>query len=71
MEKLDWLELTRVILKRWNLFEGVFGDKKEFEHNCKLINERPDAHAKDLDKADFALYRRAVSQIEDKLNKLG
>lgn len=71
MERLDWLELTRIILRKWPLFEGIFGDKQKFQQNSDLINQRPDAHAKAFDQADFALYRRALSQIEEGVSKLG
>lgn len=71
MEKLDWLELVHIIGKRWVLFEQIFGDKSRFQANCEVINERPDAHAKAFDQADFALYRRALSHIEEAIAKLG
>lgn len=71
MDRLHWLELTRVIMKKWSLFEGIFGDKTRFKDACNLVNERPDAHAKDFDQADFALYRRELSWIEQGVSKLG
>ena len=71
MERLDWLELVQMIGKKWKLFQELFGDKRRFMDDCEIVNERPDAHAKDFDQADFALYRRALSKIEDGLSKLG
>ena len=71
MEKLFWKELIVITIKRWDLFGGIFDDKRLFEANCEIINDRPDAHAKPMDQADFALYRRALSHIEERLSKLG
>lgn len=69
-QKIMWLELMELISKNWPLFEIVFGDKKEFESNAGLINDRPDAHAKEWDTADFALYRRSLVWFEDRVAKL-
>ena len=71
MERLDWLELVQIIGKKWKLFQELFGDKRRFMSDCEIVNERPDAHAKEFDQADFALYRRALSKIEVGLSKLG
>ncbi len=71
MERLDWLELSRIIMDRWELFEVIFGDRREFRSNSSVINERPDAHAKEFDQADFALYRRALTSLEKAISKLG
>ena len=71
MEMLDWLELSNIVSKKWGIFEKKFGDKTKFMNNSQIVNQRPDAHAKDFDQADFALYRRALSQIEEGVVKLG
>jgi hypothetical protein len=34
----------------------------------ELLNDRPDAHAKEVDAADIALYRRELVWIEEKIN---
>ncbi len=62
-----WSDLYRLILKEWRLFDPLFSDKKRFEQNCEIINERPDAHAKDIDPADLALHRRALTHVRDQL----
>lgn len=69
-EKLFWLELVSIISRNWNLFERVFGDKSAFSDNSKIINDRPDAHAKDLEASDVALHRRALSWFEERLAKI-
>ena len=67
MEKLLWTELVKIIIGEWSLFERVFSDKAEFSANSKIINDRFDAHAKNADEADIALYRRSLKWFEDKL----
>jgi hypothetical protein len=69
-QKLMWLELVGVITGNWQLFEIVFGDRKLFEEHSGIVNDRPDAHAKEWDVADFALYRRSLQWMEDRLAKL-
>lgn len=70
IEKLLWTQLAQLIEREWEIFGRVFGDKQKFRANCALINDRFDAHAKSADKADFALYRRALAQLEDRINRL-
>lgn len=69
-QKLMWLELVNLISVNWQVFEVIFGDKKQFEEHVNLVNDRPDAHAKEWDQADFALYRRSLQWLEDRLSKL-
>lgn len=69
IEKFTWLDLTKLILKEWSLFERVFGDKALFENHAMLVNERPDAHAKHGDLADLALYRRSLQFFEDRIGR--
>jgi hypothetical protein len=64
MEKLLWTELCVIIDKEWLLFERIFNDKSLFNLNYNIINDRFDAHAKSVDAADLALYRRALSWFE-------
>jgi len=70
MSKISWMDLVNLIAKEWKIFERLFGDKAQFVRNCDVINDRHDAHAKSADSADFALYRRSLAQIEDRLAKL-
>src|SRR5665648_2867 len=57
IEKFLWLELTKLMLKEWALFEKIFNDKNEFNLNSSIINDRIDAHAKDAGLEDIALYK--------------
>ncbi len=67
MDKLYWNELKLIISKQWKYFERIFGDKKRFQAVMDLINDRPDTHAKEIDSADVALYRRELSWLEGKV----
>lgn len=69
IQKFLWTDLVKLASKEWNLFQKLLGDKDQFLRNCEIINDRFDAHAKAADRADFALYRRALSHIEDRLAK--
>lgn len=70
MSKLFWLEIIAVVKKEWQLFDRVFGDKIALDRYTSIVNERPDAHAKDIDLFDAALHRNAVGWFEDKLNRI-
>ncbi|AGI68757.1 hypothetical protein OAN307_c32380 [Octadecabacter antarcticus 307] len=65
-----WPELTSLLSKNWPVFEAIFGNKKAMETNSELINDRPDAHTKEWDEADFALYRRSLTWFEERVAKL-
>jgi hypothetical protein len=69
-EKLFWLELVAVINKHWQLFERVFGDKTTFNENASIINDRPDAHAKQLEPSDVAMHRRALQWLDERIAKV-
>ena len=69
-DKLLWLELVAVIDKNWSLFERVFGDKTAFNENAKIVNDRPDAHAKQLEPGDVAMHRRALQWLNDRLARI-
>lgn len=64
-----WSDLYRLILKEWRLFDPIFSDKRRFEQDCEIVNERPDAHAKDIDPADLALHRRALEHLTVQLDR--
>lgn len=70
LNKFNWTDVVKLIAKEWQLFERLFGDKEQFLRNCDVINDRFDAHAKAADAADFALYRRSLTYIEDRLAKV-
>lgn len=65
-----WTNLVQLVIKEWSLFGQIFGDQKNFKHCCDIINDRYDAHAKEADMADFALYRRCLSSVESMLKKV-
>jgi hypothetical protein len=67
MQTFYWLDLCQVIVKEWDLFSPLFGDQNNFKLNYMIINERPDAHAKDLTAADVALHGRALTWMEEKI----
>jgi len=70
VSKFNWTDIVKLIGKEWVLFEKLFGDKDIFMKHCDVINDRYDAHAKDADSADFALYRRSLKYVEERLSKL-
>ncbi|MCX6897043.1 MAG: hypothetical protein NTZ16_16465, partial [Verrucomicrobia bacterium] len=70
IEKYNWADLVAIFDREWTLFEKIFSDKKLFAENCKVINERFDAHAKKADHADLALYRRSLNMLEEAVGNL-
>ncbi len=71
VEQLMWRELVELIAaKEWTLFLKLFGDKGQFRRDCGIINDRPDAHAKNVDPADLALYRRSLKSLESAIAKV-
>jgi hypothetical protein len=69
IEKFNWSDLVGLIEREWPIFSPLFHDKAALTTNGRLVNDRFDAHAKDADKADLALYRRAVRWFEECLSK--
>lgn len=69
-EKLFWLELIAIINKNWTLFERIFGDKTAFNENAKIVNDRPDAHAKHLEPSDIAMHRRALQWLDERIGRV-
>jgi hypothetical protein len=67
VETLLWSELTTLIGKEWSLFASVFADRKQFDAHSATVNERFDAHAKDADPLDLALYRRSLKWMSDRI----
>ena len=71
VSRFTWKELTELIeTKEWELFERIFGDRRKFREMSDVVNDRFDAHAKDADMADIALYRRALRYLEERLEKM-
>ena len=69
IKSLLWSELYTLVGREWKLFEPIFSDRKRFLEYCEIANDRPDAHAKPIDPADFALYRRVLDWLTGKLIK--
>jgi len=67
MQSLYWLELRQVVGREWEIFGKLFNDKNAFELNSMIINERPDAHAKEIDAADLALHKRSLAWMEERI----
>lgn len=70
VEKFLWTDLTRLIEREWALFQPIFNDKAAFSLNCATVNQRFDAHAKAADKADLALYRKALDWLELAISRM-
>ena len=69
-ERIYWRELINIVVRNWAIFDKLFHDKKILNQNSELINERPDAHAKNIDLADVALYRRSLDWFERCLERI-
>lgn len=69
VEKLLWSELTRLVEIEWDLFTPIFFDLRQFKEHAVMVNDRPDTHAKDVDGADLALYRRSLRWLEEAVQR--
>ena len=69
LASLYWVNLIAIVGRQWRLFERIFGDLGEFRSKAQIVNDRPHAHAKSLDAADIALYRRELNWFKAKLDK--
>lgn len=60
-------DLRKIIAKEWVLFEMIFGkDKNEFNTFMNVINKyRMDAHAKEINDDEMALFRVSSSKLEN------
>lgn len=65
--KLYWRDIGVIVTRNWTCFERVLGDRARFESSVELLNDRPDTHAKQVDAADVALYRRELTWLEERL----
>ena len=68
LDRLYWLELSAIIGKYWRHFE-LLGDKRRIRTVFEVLNDRPDAHAKPADLADFALQRRELLWLETQVQR--
>jgi len=67
LNRLYWSDLSPVFLSSWDVFSDIFQDKAAFVAAMKTLNERPDAHAKEIDLADLALLRRHLQWLESRV----
>lgn len=70
MSKLFWLELIAIVKKEWQIFDRLFGNKAMLDKYTSIVDDRPDAHAKDVDLFDAALHRKGVEWFEDRLGRI-
>lgn len=63
-------DLTKIITKHWECFKNILGsDKEDIKLKLNLINKlRFDAHAKDIKKDEFQLFRVSIEQVEEKIS---
>lgn len=69
LSRLYWMNLIAIIGRQWRLFGRIFGDLNELRNKAQVVNDRPHAHAKRLDLADLALYRRELRWFKTKLDQ--
>lgn len=69
IEKLLWSELVRLVEREWDLFSPIFNDLRLLKEHAFVVNDRPDTHAKDVDGADIAHYRRSLRWLEDAVKR--
>lgn len=65
------LDVKKVIMKNWSLFEKTFIDKTKFDNFIDLINKyRIDAHAKTITQSDMLMLTLAFNWFDEKLEDL-
>ncbi len=60
-------DLRKIVSKEWLVFENIFEkNKHEFETFMSNVNKyRKDAHAKDINEDEMALFRVAITKLEN------
>ncbi len=71
LKRLYWLDLIAIVRKNWKWFEQLFGDRAKLDLWGGIVNDRPDAHAKDFDGADLALQKRALEWFDSAITRTG
>lgn len=69
LARLYWMDLIAIIGRQWQLFDRIFGDRNRLMSKAEIVNDRPHAHAKPMDAADVALYRRELTWFKAKLDR--
>jgi hypothetical protein len=70
IKKFLWTDLVALIDREWELFAPIFADKGVFRRHADVLNQRYDAHAKDIDRASVAEYRRSAQWFEESLSRM-
>lgn len=64
-EKLYFIDLKNLIAKEWALFDKIFMDKQKFINSMDFINAfRIDAHAKEIEEAEYSYLIHTLDQME-------
>ncbi|WP_342755911.1 hypothetical protein [Kineothrix sedimenti] len=65
------LDVKKVILKNWSLFEKIFIDKSKFDSFLDIVNKhRVDAHAKTIEESDMLMLTYAFNWFDECLKEL-
>ena len=69
LKSLYWVDLLQIVRKNWRWYERLFADRAKFDLWGEIVNDRPDAHAKELDGAELALQRRAIDWFSSAIER--
>lgn len=65
------LDVKKVIMKNWKLFENVFIDKGKFDNFLDVINQyRVDAHAKNITESEMLMLTIAFNWFDECMEDL-
>jgi len=66
INNLTLLDVKKVIMKNWKLFEKIFTDKNKFDIFMDIINKnRVDAHAKTISESDILMLQSAFNWFDE------
>lgn len=82
ISRIYFEDLRKIIVKHWERFKNIFGgDQSKFERAIealpafemmmKALNDRPDAHAKEVIDTQFALVRACFDMLENSVKRFG
>lgn len=60
-------DLKRIVIEKWDLFKGIFKNKRSYFITCMdIVNKfRNDAHAKEIIEEDFHHFRISITFLEN------
>ena len=65
------LDVKKLILKNWSIFEKTFIDKNKFDTFLDIINKyRIDAHAKTIEESDMLMLTAAFNWFDESIGEL-